>query len=187
MTKVYFVRHAKPDFSIKDDLLRPLTKDGMNDCKKVTEFLSDKDIRKAFSSPYKRAIDTIKDFTESIGLKVKLIDDFRERKIDNVWIEDFNKFAKEQWTNFNYKLPEGENLNEVQERNIRAIMQIVEENPKENIVVGSHGTAIGTIINYFNKEFGYSGFERIKSLMPFIVCFTFDGLAVVNIDEFTLE
>lgn len=44
MTKVYFVRHAKPDFSVKDDLTRPLTEEGMNSCKKVTEFLIDKNI-----------------------------------------------------------------------------------------------------------------------------------------------
>ena len=45
MTKVYFVRHAKSDFSIKDDLTRPLVKEAINDCKKVTDFLSDKEDR----------------------------------------------------------------------------------------------------------------------------------------------
>ena len=44
MTKAYFVRHAKPDFSIKDDLLRPLTEEGIEDSKKVTEFLLNKNI-----------------------------------------------------------------------------------------------------------------------------------------------
>lgn len=186
MTKVYFVRHAKPDFTIKDDLTRPLTEEGTADCRKVTEFLSDRSITKAFSSPYKRAIDTIKDFTESININIDIIDDFRERKIDNVWIEDFNKFAKDQWTDFNYKLSEGECLNEVQKRNVNALMQLVKENADENIIVGSHGTALSTIINHFNKDFGYAEFERIKNLMPFIVCFTFDGQDIVNIEEFTL-
>lgn len=90
MTKVYFVRHAKPDFSVKDDLIRPLIEGAIEDCKKVTEFLSDKNITKIFSSPYKRSFDTIKDFAESVNLNINIIDDFRERKIDNVWIEDFN-------------------------------------------------------------------------------------------------
>lgn len=187
MTKVYFVRHAKPDFSIKDDLLRPLTEEALNGCKKVTEFLSDKDIRCAFSSPYKRAIDTLKDFSESSNIEINVIDDFRERKIDNSWIEDFDKFAKEQWADFDYKLPEWESLNQVQERNIKALMQILEENADQNIVIGSHGTALSTIINYFNKKFGYAEFERVKYLMPFIVCFTFNGRDIINIEEFILE
>ncbi|WKV07493.1 histidine phosphatase family protein [Thermoanaerobacterium sp. CMT5567-10] len=187
MTKVYFVRHCKPDFSIKDDLMRPLTKDGQKDCKKVTEFLSDKNITKIFSSPYKRAIDTIKDFAESANLKINVIDDFKERKIGNAWIEDFDKFAKEQWHNFDYKLPGGESLNDVQRRNIKALMNILEENVDHNIAISSHGTALSTIINYFNKEFDYAEFEKIKDLMPFIVCFTFDGQDILNIEKFIFD
>lgn len=187
MTKVYFIRHAKPDYSIHDDYARPLTEEGFKDCKLVTEFLLNRGITKVFSSPYKRTVETVKDFADSLGLNIHIIDDFRERKIDNGWwIEDFNAFAKGQWNNFHYKLPGGESLNEVQERNIRALMNVLSENVDENIVIGSHGTALSTIINYFNKEFGYSGFERIKDLMPFIVCFTFDGEDIMNIEEFTL-
>lgn len=187
MAKVYFVRHAKPDFSIKDDLTRPLSKEGINDCRKIIELLSDKGVTKAFSSPYKRAIDTIKDFTEGLNLKINIIEDFRERKVDNIWIEDFNKFAKEQWNDFNYKLSEGESLDEVRERNINALMHILKENKDENIVIASHGTALSTIINHYNKKFDYTEFERIKDLMPFIVCFTFDGQAIINIEEFSIK
>ncbi|MFL0247234.1 histidine phosphatase family protein [Candidatus Clostridium stratigraminis] len=187
LTKVYFVRHAKPDFSVKDDLLRPLTEEAMEERKKVTEFLADKDINRVYSSPCKRAIDTIKHFAESMNLSIDIINDFRERKVDNIWIEDFNAFAKEQWLDFNYKLDNGECLYEVQNRNIMALMQILAENEEHNIVIGSHGTALSTIINYFNKEFRYADFERIKDLMPFIVCFTFEGQAIINIEEFFLE
>lgn len=187
MKKVYFVRHAKPDFSIKDDLLRPLTEEAMETSKKVTEFLADKDIKRVYSSPYKRAIDTIRNFAESTNLNIDIIDDFRERKVDDVWIEDFNKFAKQQWLDFNYKLSNGECLHEVQNRSIRALMQILAQNEEHNIVIGSHGTTLSTIINYFNREFGYTDFERIKDLMPFIVCFTFEGEAIINIEEFILE
>jgi len=49
MTKVYFVRHALPDFNVHDDLLRPLTQEGTEDSKKVTEFLLNKNIDKVFS------------------------------------------------------------------------------------------------------------------------------------------
>lgn len=187
MAKVYFVRHAKPDFSIKDDLIRPLTEEGVNDCKKVTEFLLNRNITKVFSSPYKRAIDTINDFAKISDLEINIIDDFRERKVDNIWIEDFDKFSKEQWNNFDYKLSDGENLNEVQKRNITALQEILRENTNENIVIGTHGTALSTIINYFDNNFNYNEFERIKSFMPFIVCISFDGEDVIKIEEYILK
>jgi len=39
--------------------------------------------------------------------------------VGNVWIEDFNSFAKKQWEDFDYKLSDGESLREVQNRNIK--------------------------------------------------------------------
>ena len=186
MNKIYFVRHAKPDFSVKDDLIRPLTEQGIRDSKKVTEFLMDKNITKIYSSPYKRAIDTIKDFSVKFSLDINVIDDFRERKIDSVWIEDFVSFSKNQWKDFNYKLDNGESLGETQKRNIEALIKILKENQEVSIVIGSHGTALSTVINYFKKDFGYYEFERIRDIMPLIVCFTFDGQEIIDIEEVIL-
>lgn len=187
MTKVYFVRHAKPDFNMHDDLIRPLTGEGIRDSKKVTEFLMDKNITEVFSSPYRRAIDTIKDFAGRAGLEINIVDDFRERKIDSEWIEDFDKFSKKQWGDFEYKLSDGENLMEVQKRNIAVLKQILKKNMGENIVIGTHGTALSTIINYYDKNFDYKEFQRIRYYMPFIISITFEGQAVVKIEEFKLE
>lgn len=187
MTKVYFVRHSKPDFSVKDDMTRPLTEEGLKDCEKVTEFLWDKDINVVFSSPYKRALDTIRNFAEKSNLEINIVEDLRERKVDSVWIEDFNAFAKEQWANFDYKLSDGESLNEVQQRNIKALHKILKENENKNIVIGTHGTALSTIINYYDKSFDYSQFERIKNYMPFIVCIDFQGIHAIKVEEFIIK
>jgi len=35
MTNVYFVRHAEPDYNVRDDFARPLTKKGKEDAKLV--------------------------------------------------------------------------------------------------------------------------------------------------------
>lgn len=182
MNKIYFVRHAKPDFSVHDDLTRPLTDKGIIDSKKLCEFLKEKSINKIYSSPYKRAIDTIKELAQNLNIKIEVLDDFRERKISNIWIEDFNKFSKSQWENFEYKLNDGESLNEVQSRNIKALHKILNENSNQNIVIGTHGTALSTIINYYDKTFDYLSFTKIKDIMPFIVCMEFEKTNVLNID-----
>lgn len=186
MSKIYFVRHAHPDFSVHDDLIRPLSEKGIADVKKVTNFLIDKQIDKIFSSPYKRTIDTIKDFAEKLDLKINMIDDFRERKVDDAWIEDFTSFSKKQWNNFEYKLSHGESLKEVQERNITALFKIIKENKGENIVIGTHGTALSTIIQYYNNNFRYEDFDRIKNFMPYILCIEFKDGKVMKIEEFII-
>ena len=186
ITNVYFVRHAEPNYENHNDQLRELTPKGMADRTLVTQFLADKHITVALSSPYKRSVDTIKDFTDKNSLTIELIDDFRERKIDSVWIEDFNAFAKHQWTDFTYKLSDGECLQEVQDRNITALNRALLKYSGQNIVIGSHGTALSTIINYYDKSFGYSDFEKVKKLMPWIVHFCFDGDTCIKIEKYDL-
>ncbi|MGB3366123.1 MAG: histidine phosphatase family protein [Acidaminobacteraceae bacterium] len=186
MTKVYFVRHSKPDFSIEDDMTRPLTEEGLKACEGVTDFLSDKDIDRIFSSPFKRSYDTIKGLSDKIEIAIEVVGDFRERKISNSWIDDFNSFTKNQWSDFSFKLENGENLKEVQCRNIRAFKKVIEDNEDRNIVIGSHGTAMSTIINHYDPTFTYKDFERIKSLMPFIVEMEFKGLMLVSMREVML-
>lgn len=186
MTIIYFVRHAEPNYKNKDDSTRELSSKGLEDRKLVTEFLNDKNINIVLSSPYKRAIDTIKDFADVKGLKIRIIEDFKERRITSEWIEDFNGFTKKQWEDFNYKFSDGESLSEVQVRNITALKQVLKEYSGQNIAIGTHGTALSTIINYFDKSFSYRNFEEIKSLMPWIVKFTFDEDKCLEISKYNL-
>lgn len=186
MTHVYFVRHAQPNYDNHDDMLRELTPKGLQDRKLVTFFLQDKAIDVVLSSPYKRSVDTVKDFADTYGFDIETIDDFRERKIDSCWIEDFNSFSKRQWEDFDYKLQDGETLREVQSRNIAALENVVQTYENRNVVIGSHGTALSTIINYYQSAFQFAEFEKIKSLMPWIVCFTFDRAQCVQIEQYNL-
>ena len=176
LTKVFFVRHAEPNYDNHDDKFRELSHQGMEDRKRVTAFLDDKNIDIVLSSPFKRAVDTVQDFADKNGLTVEIVEDFRERRVDSGWIEDFTSFSKKQWSDFSFKLSDGECLKEVQDRNILALNNVLKQYSGKNIVVGSHGTALSTIINYYDKSFGYDDFEKIRFLMPWIVEFSFDAL-----------
>ncbi len=181
MTTIYFIRHAQPDFTVQEDAARPLTVKGRADTALVSEYLKDKDILEVLSSPFIRAVDTVKDFAEGMGLSVKTVYDFRERKVDSLWIEDFTAFTKKQWADFDYKLTDGESLREVQERNIKALEDVLLKNNGKNIAIGTHGTALSTIINYYDNTYGYEDFNRIRSLMPWVVRMQFEGTKCIDI------
>lgn len=186
MTTVYFVRHAEPNYMNHDDMLRELTQKGLEDSKLVTRLLADKNVDIIFSSPYKRAIDTLRDFSEFSELKIHLENDFRERKVDSCWIDDFASFCKAQWMDFDYKLSDGETLREVQTRNIEALNRLLNNYKNKTIVIGTHGTSLSTIINFYDKKFGYADFEKIKGLMPWVVKFTFQDNTCVEIQQYNL-
>lgn len=174
ITKIYFVRHAEPDYSVHDES-RPLTEKGKRDAKELVKTFDDLHIDFMLSSPYKRSFDTITHIADSKGLEIEVVDDFRERAIDSVWIDDFLTFSKKQWEDFEYKLTDGECLKEVQERNIKALKETLNAKMGSTMIIGSHGTALSMIINYYDSSFGFDDFDRIRRVMPWIVEFTFDG------------
>jgi 2,3-bisphosphoglycerate-dependent phosphoglycerate mutase len=91
-------------------------------------------------------------------------------------------FQKKKWSDFNYKLSDGESLYEVQNRNITALKRTIKAYEGKNIIIGSHGTSLSTIINYYDLNFGYDDFEKIRNVMPWIVKFIFDDNHLKSIE-----
>lgn len=177
---IYFVRHCQPNYHNPNDKERELSQKGEADCQLIEAFFADKAIDAIYSSPYKRAYDTIKSTALKKNLTINLVDDFRERKIDDTWIDDFDEFSRRQWQDFSYRLANGESLAQVQTRNIHALWQLL-TNQYRSMMVGTHGTALSTIIHYYQPTFGYVQFCQIKSLFPFIVKLSFDHLLCQSI------
>ena len=178
MTTVYFIRHAEPERSADSmytDRTYPLTAKGLEDRKLVNAFLQDKDIDVVLSSPFKRAVDTVAEFAAQIGCKVELVEDFRERAITEKWLgtDEFKKFAQKQWDDHTYKLPDGESIFEVQKRKLAALKNILKQHHGKNIVIGTHGMALSTLLMHYENSFGYD--QHVEMPMPYVVKMIFDG------------
>jgi len=177
MTTIYFIRHAEAVRGFKPNRLRPLTEKGQKDCHWVTEFLQDKQVDVIVSSTYKRAVDTVSGFAKSMGFEIELDEDFREREKGSL-TGDYMEFAIRQWGDFLYKLNGGESLAETQQRNITALQRVLERHKSKNIVIGTHGQALGTIINYFDESFGFE--QKLAIGNPHIVKMIFDGDSLIS-------
>ena len=188
MTTVYFIRHAQSDNSVRDGRVRPLTERGLVDRKLVTKYLHDKNIDVVVSSPFKRAVDTVADFAEAHGFSIETIEDFRERKSDSDWVRetDFYPFMERQWADFSYSLSDGECLAVVQERNIAALNEVLYKHQDKNIVIGTHGTALSTIINYYDHSYSFADFLAMVDIMPWIVKMEFIGNGFISMEMIDL-
>jgi len=178
MTTIYFVRHAEPDRgpdSPYTDSTYPLTVKGLEDRELVTSFLRDKKIDIVLSSPFKRAVDTVAHFAEETGCEIELIENFRERAISDKWIglDEWKIFAKKQWEDYTYKLPGGECIAEVQQRNLAALKDVLKRYGGKTIVIGAHGMALSSIINNYDSGFGFEELEAMP--MPWVAKMVFDG------------
>ncbi|NBI06216.1 histidine phosphatase family protein [Senegalia massiliensis] len=184
-TKLIMVRHAKVIYT-EDDKSRELSEEGKIQRKDVLEALKRENVDIIYSSPYKRAIDTIKLYADFRNMDINIVDDLRERKVSDVFIDDFMSFSINQWKDFNYKLNGGESLNEVKDRGIKVIENILNKHKGKDIVVGTHGTFLSVLLNHYDDKFNYEDWKALK--MPAIFIITFDDkLNVIDIEETALE
>ena len=178
---LYFIRHAETIYRAEDeDFNRPLSARGIEDAKELVDIFKDINIDKIYASPYFRAIDTIKYIAKDKELSIELMDNLKERKVADHYIDDFFEYANNQWNDFEYSLPGGESLKEVQERGLKALNKIVNNHEAGNIIVAGHGTWLGVILNYFDESFDYQYWQTIK--MPDIYLFKYfkKQLSLIN-------
>lgn len=167
--RIYFVRHSLRDNSVKEDVIAPLTAEGLKKAETLASFFEDKNIEQVYASPYRRVMETVLPTAQKLKLLINKDEGLRERKIGR-WVEDFYGFAERQWQDFDFKLENGESLNEVQNRIVQTYHHIIENNEVQTLLICGHGTAMSLLFNHLtNGEFDYEDFLQMK--MPSIYLF----------------
>lgn len=151
MKTVYLVRHASAEGQPID---APLTEQGRKQALALVEFFKQKEIDLIFSSPFKRAIDTIKPLSDS--KKINIIEDSRlgERVLSTVSFEDWRDKLKQSFDDFDLVFEGGESHTAGMER-AKSLLEDILCSKDENILLVSHGNMTTLLMRYFNESFGY--------------------------------
>ena len=181
VTVIYFVRHAEPNHSWEDDRSRPLSKDGEKDAEGIIEFFKEKRIDALISSPYKRSHTTILPTANYFRKEIELDERLKERKAG----KDSNnhELFHRRWENKNFAEEGGESISSVQARNICVLEDVLKNMKGKTIIIGTHGTALSSIINYYQPQFCCKDFLRIINYMPYIIRMNFCGRELVEMKE----
>lgn len=173
-TILYLVRHCESDRKVDEDLLRPLTDKGREQAAQVTEHLRNKAIAAIYSSDTRRTLDTIDALARATGLVVRTDARLREGVL-GCPREENPLHSKRQWSDPEYRLPQGESLSQVQGRMRECLYEIVQKERGRAAVVCTHGTAICTLLQYFCPPFGWEQAKAVKKKWPWVLRFEFDG------------
>lgn len=161
---IYLVRHAEstgnisPSFNGREDV--PLSENGMRQAELLGTFFKDKKLNKIYTSMLGRTIQTadcalpgLKDtFINKENLNEINGGDWEGRDYEDIfklWGDEFQK-----WRELPHlaQPPNGENLYDVQKRAVKALNDIVLENPSDSsIAIFSHGAVIKTLIAYIRN------------------------------------
>lgn len=158
MTTVYIIRHSEPfrkligEYNVNEvEQLRneknPLSVNGEQYAKELSEREELQKIDVLYSSHYVRAMSTAKYIAERNNIKLNVDERLGERKFGVKNISDLpDDFFDEQFRNWDYKLPDGESVNQVIKRMNEVLKEIINKNKGKNIAIVSHGTALSSML-----------------------------------------
>ena len=152
MKTIYFMRHSEvlkyENINNKDSLQLqnekwPLTINGELLALEKSKNPELQNFDVVISSNYVRAISTAKYFAKD---KILIDEGFGERKfgIDS-WEELPERFALKQFENFDYKLDNGESLNEVIKREYVSLINILDKYSDKKVLIVGHSTAFTSL------------------------------------------
>lgn len=182
-TVIYFVRHAESPYIEGMERTRGLSDKGKLDALKIKSILKDEKIDIFISSPYERAIQTIK---HAAGTKkIVTFEDLKEREIGQIKEMNFKEAKLKVYNDIYYSFPEGESTSSAQERAIKTIVKILNEYREKKIVIGTHGDIMTLILNYFNNQFDFEFWESTS--MPDIYKLEFKDQELIEVKRLWLE
>lgn len=136
-----------------------LSSEGEEKAKELTQLKILEKIDAVYTSKYYSAINTGKYFAEEKGLDLIIDERLNERVVGDLGSNEFRYLKGMQEHDFNYKLKEGESINEVQKRMEDFLLDML-LSADTNILIVTHNIALlSLLIKYCNK--GYNLYDRL--------------------------
>lgn len=163
-TVIYLLRHAEsqPD-PRTHEADWPLSERGHEQALSLVDLLRSLAIEHVYSSPYRRALDTVQPFAARAGLDVRIHPDLRERALGGGRFADLRAAVRRTWDDFSFAHPGGESNRECQERVVRAVAAIAQAHPGARVLVSSHGNAVGLFLNSLDGGFGFEQWAAMRN------------------------
>ena len=185
MTIVYISRHSQPfrkflgEYKVNEiEQIRNeknlLSVDGEKYAEQMSNLPELLKVEILYSSHYVRAMSTAKYIAEKNNIILNVDERLGERRFGVNNISELpSTFFEDQFRNWDYKLTNGESVNEVSKRMNEALSEILDVNRDKKIAIISHGTAISAMLKkwcdiklneetklveiYFNNELVFDG------------------------------
>lgn len=166
-TVVYLIRHSEKlrnnfysEYNVREDWKardekKPLSTRGEELAK---EYLSNKEFDNVdviYSSHYSRTISTAKYLAERLDLNINIDSRLQERMHGDINLVSPQVFYYTQHHDFDYKLRNGESINDTRKRMIEIFNEIIFTHHEKNIALFTHEHAIISFLTEF-CEVGYS-------------------------------
>jgi 2,3-bisphosphoglycerate-dependent phosphoglycerate mutase len=160
---LYLVRHAqslpKAAHGFSGWQLSPT---GAKQAEQLAHLLDPLEIKEVFSSPFVRTLATAAPFAKKQSMEIIVVDDLRERLIENDGCHPSDEVWHKSWVDFDYAPPGCESSAAARSRMCRAVAGIAQRT-NGPAAIFTHGNVIGLFLNSLAAEFGRKQVEAITN------------------------
>lgn len=164
--KIYLIRHCK---ATGQEPSAELTNEGSETALGLVPILEKLNIDHIISSPYKRAIQTIKPFSESSKLPIIIDGNLQERVLSADPMEDWLEQLEKTFIEKDLTFSGGESSNDASRRIQQVLDDVFESKKMHRVSIVSHGNIISLLINHYDPTFGFAQWQRMKNPDVFLL------------------
>lgn len=168
MKKLILIRHCQAEGQHKDS---PLTNNGVNQARRLAEFLNSKGLKldRIISSPYMRAVETIKPYASQNKIDIETDSRLQERILSDQPVDDWFDVVETSFKDMDYRLPGGESSNDALQRGLQVIKEAVEDPNHQQIAMVTHGNLLMLLLSQFEEGYGFTQWRLLKNPDIFII------------------
>ena len=153
MTTLYLVRHAHSNWVPSEE--RPLSPQGLVQAQRVAHVLTNVLPAAIYTSPARRAVQTVECIAERLNLLPTLEINLRERALSSEPVIDFENAVLATWSNFSFALPGGETNEAAQARVVAVLQRIALAHTGAAAVVATHGNLLALALASVDSSIGF--------------------------------
>jgi 2,3-bisphosphoglycerate-dependent phosphoglycerate mutase len=177
MKKVYIIRHCQADGQEPDAALTPL---GKAQALELAGLLLGMKVSYIVSSPYERAVSSIRPFAEKTGLPIQTDPRLAERVLTSTPTKNWLSMLEQSFANPDLEFEGGESGRKAMERGLAAFNDVLAHSVG-NAAVVTHGNLLALILNHYDRNFGFEHWRSLSNPDVFELSLTKDNAQIKRV------
>lgn len=168
--KIFVVRHSEAEGQPSE---ARLTDKGVQQAEELAEFFSTIKIDRIVSSPFVRAIHSVKPLAELKQVEVETDERLSERVLSTKVLEDWLEKLQATYSDLDVTFDGGESSREAMARGVSVVEDIL-DGGADNSVIVTHGNLMSLLLKNYQSDFGFDQWKNLSNPDVFLLEFDED-------------
>ena len=178
--KIYLIRQCK---ATGQEPEAELTSEGRKKAIELVSLLDKRNIGHIISSPYKRAVQTIRPFSENNKIPIIIDGNLQERVLSAEPREDWLEQLERTFIEKDLTFSGGESSNHALTRILKVLEEIFENKKMHDVGIVTHGNILSLLINHYDPTFGFAGWQQMKNPDIFVLEKVSGVIYIIRMDQ----